>query len=417
MAFSVLMAVSKGNRRYRLLYDVGTSPDGVVENMHRIDIDPNLVEAIVCSHGHFDHTTGIDGLIRTLGRTNMPVLIHPISGVAAASYCRAANRWRYRPRAAERWRMRASTSSRSSSQASCSTGPSWSLGSPSYDRVQTGLPTPASMLHDSWQPDPLVLDDQALKLFGNSFLDQSGQVKSAAGEVVVECLEADGGEDDVVDAVEVSAIPGGHDPPIFDMRDRLLHNKAYRGYPFVESALVLGQLSAGSFFDRRDSVGALVSAVAEPPPAISQNSGEVGLVETVFVMSASRKCGAAGTHAPVYIGQDLQDHAVAFAVPRVQVTAVSPVAGRHQCAIDEEDFPGDLAGQRFRGTADDLGEELSHSMSVLPSGRGTNTKILTQFLKGHVPPQPAQTQTQCSDHIKLRPPADFGCPVRERLNR
>jgi 7,8-dihydropterin-6-yl-methyl-4-(beta-D-ribofuranosyl)aminobenzene 5'-phosphate synthase len=31
----------------------------------------------MCSRGHFDHTTGIDGLIRTLGQTNMPVLIHP----------------------------------------------------------------------------------------------------------------------------------------------------------------------------------------------------------------------------------------------------------------------------------------------------------------------------------------------------
>ncbi|MGH3924952.1 MAG: MBL fold metallo-hydrolase, partial [Pseudonocardiaceae bacterium] len=65
--FSVLVAVSKGDREYRLLYDAGTTPDGVVENMRRLDIDPSSIEAIVCSHGHFDHTTGIDGLIRTLG--------------------------------------------------------------------------------------------------------------------------------------------------------------------------------------------------------------------------------------------------------------------------------------------------------------------------------------------------------------
>jgi hypothetical protein len=29
----------------------------------------------VCSHGHFDHTTGLDGLIRAIGPLNMPVLI------------------------------------------------------------------------------------------------------------------------------------------------------------------------------------------------------------------------------------------------------------------------------------------------------------------------------------------------------
>jgi len=31
----------------------------------------------VLSHGHFDHTTGLDGLARSLGRVNLPVIIHP----------------------------------------------------------------------------------------------------------------------------------------------------------------------------------------------------------------------------------------------------------------------------------------------------------------------------------------------------
>ena len=31
----------------------------------------------MCSHGHFDHTTGTDGVIRAVGRANTPVLIHP----------------------------------------------------------------------------------------------------------------------------------------------------------------------------------------------------------------------------------------------------------------------------------------------------------------------------------------------------
>jgi len=51
-----------------VLFDTGASPDGVLENMRRLDVDPSSIEAIVCSHGHFDHTTGLDGLIRVLGR-------------------------------------------------------------------------------------------------------------------------------------------------------------------------------------------------------------------------------------------------------------------------------------------------------------------------------------------------------------
>src|SRR5208282_4307649 len=70
--FSVLVTVTKAGREHRFLFDAGTSPDGVTENMRRLGIDPGSIEAIVCSHGHFDHTTGIDGLIRAVGRPNMP---------------------------------------------------------------------------------------------------------------------------------------------------------------------------------------------------------------------------------------------------------------------------------------------------------------------------------------------------------
>ena len=75
--FSALVTVTKAGRDHRFLFDAGTSPDGVTENMRRLDIDPYSIEAIVCSHGHFDHTTGIDGLIRAVGRLSLPVLIHP----------------------------------------------------------------------------------------------------------------------------------------------------------------------------------------------------------------------------------------------------------------------------------------------------------------------------------------------------
>lgn len=35
------------------------------------------VDELQAEHGHADHTTGMDGLIRALGQTNLPVLIHP----------------------------------------------------------------------------------------------------------------------------------------------------------------------------------------------------------------------------------------------------------------------------------------------------------------------------------------------------
>ena len=75
--FSALVEVRKGGRVRRLLFDTGITPDGCAGNLRRLGQDPADIEAIICSHGHFDHTTGLSGLIGQLGRANLPVLIHP----------------------------------------------------------------------------------------------------------------------------------------------------------------------------------------------------------------------------------------------------------------------------------------------------------------------------------------------------
>ena len=46
--FSMLVTVAKGGREHRFLFDAGVSPDGVAENMRRLDIDPGCV--VECSH-------------------------------------------------------------------------------------------------------------------------------------------------------------------------------------------------------------------------------------------------------------------------------------------------------------------------------------------------------------------------------
>jgi 7,8-dihydropterin-6-yl-methyl-4-(beta-D-ribofuranosyl)aminobenzene 5'-phosphate synthase len=77
--FSALVDVElAGGVVHRLLFDTGVSPDGMVTNLWRLGLAPHSVEAVVCSHGQFHHTTGLDGFARALGgRTNLPVLIHP----------------------------------------------------------------------------------------------------------------------------------------------------------------------------------------------------------------------------------------------------------------------------------------------------------------------------------------------------
>src|SRR5579859_3666136 len=161
--FSMLITVRKGDRTHRILFDTGISPDGVAANMRRLDIDPGSIEAIICSHGHFDHTTGLDGLARALGRRNMPVLIHP-------------HFWRQRRVAIPgRDPLEIPTTSRS---ALIQAGfdiieerqPSFLFGRSVLitgevartTGYEPGFPPQQALLDGGWQPDPLVLDEQAM---------------------------------------------------------------------------------------------------------------------------------------------------------------------------------------------------------------------------------------------------------------
>jgi 7,8-dihydropterin-6-yl-methyl-4-(beta-D-ribofuranosyl)aminobenzene 5'-phosphate synthase len=65
--FSALVQIRKGSRVRQVLFDTGLTPQGCVENLSRLGRDPAGIEAIVCSHGHADHTTGLSGLIGRLG--------------------------------------------------------------------------------------------------------------------------------------------------------------------------------------------------------------------------------------------------------------------------------------------------------------------------------------------------------------
>jgi 7,8-dihydropterin-6-yl-methyl-4-(beta-D-ribofuranosyl)aminobenzene 5'-phosphate synthase len=161
--FSVLVDVSKDGTRHTVLFDTGLSPDGVAENMRRLQVDPSGIEVIICSHGHFDHTTGLDGLIRGMGTIGLPVLVHP-------------DFWHRRRLAIPgRDPIEIPTTSR---RALLDAGfevieeqqPSFLFdGSllvtgevPRTTGYEPGFPPQQAWLGGRWSPDPLVLDDQAL---------------------------------------------------------------------------------------------------------------------------------------------------------------------------------------------------------------------------------------------------------------
>ncbi|GAA5152213.1 MBL fold metallo-hydrolase [Pseudonocardia eucalypti] len=76
--FAALVTVRRGDRETSLLFDTGLSPDAMVNNADRLGADLSGIQAVVLSHGHFDHAGGLAGLAgRRTGLAAMPMVVHP----------------------------------------------------------------------------------------------------------------------------------------------------------------------------------------------------------------------------------------------------------------------------------------------------------------------------------------------------
>ncbi len=75
--FSALVSVRRGPTTTTLLFDTGLSPDAMVTNAGRIGADLSQIQAVVLSHGHFDHAGGLAGLAGKRGAGSLPMVVHP----------------------------------------------------------------------------------------------------------------------------------------------------------------------------------------------------------------------------------------------------------------------------------------------------------------------------------------------------
>jgi 7,8-dihydropterin-6-yl-methyl-4-(beta-D-ribofuranosyl)aminobenzene 5'-phosphate synthase len=186
--FSALVSVTAGGTTTSVLFDTGLSPDAMITNADRLGLDLSNLHAVVLSHGHFDHAGGLAGLAGRRDTRSMPMVVHPLVWTRRRLALPGAS--------PEEW----PTLSR---RALTSEGfevierrqPSLLLNGSvlitgEIDRTtdfEHGMPPTHQRWSDpGWEPDPLVLDDQALVVHvgGKGLLVMTGCAHAGAVNIV-----------------------------------------------------------------------------------------------------------------------------------------------------------------------------------------------------------------------------------------
>ena len=161
--FSMLVTIERGPRRTHVVFDTGMTPNAMTDNMRRLGVNARDVEVVVLSHGHFDHTTGLDGFVRVVGRPNIPVVVHPglwtkrrlaIPGLDPIEIPTMSKRAlvdaRFEVVEQREPSLLFDRSVLITGEVARTTG------------FETGMPFHEAHGDHGWEPDPLILDDQAL---------------------------------------------------------------------------------------------------------------------------------------------------------------------------------------------------------------------------------------------------------------
>lgn len=163
--FGALITTRIGREVHQLVFDTGSSPDGFSWNSEVLGVDLAEVEGVVLSHGHFDHTGGLDGVLRKAKRRPLPLYAHP-------------HIWRKREQPGSRLSAYGSPTLDRASVESHSvtvhenTGPALLAAStalitgeiPRNSEFERGVPQQKAFVSDEWVEDEKTWDDQAIIL-------------------------------------------------------------------------------------------------------------------------------------------------------------------------------------------------------------------------------------------------------------
>ena len=157
-----LISVASEGKRGTVLLDTGSTVGGLVHNLHALGADAREIETIVLSHGHFDHTVGLNGLAKQL-QPLPPLLVHPDFWLRRRLALPGREPFELPTTSLEK--LQAAGFKVVEERRPSPLLNNGLLATGEIERTtdfEQGLALHQALRDEEWKPDPLVYDDQAL---------------------------------------------------------------------------------------------------------------------------------------------------------------------------------------------------------------------------------------------------------------
>jgi 7,8-dihydropterin-6-yl-methyl-4-(beta-D-ribofuranosyl)aminobenzene 5'-phosphate synthase len=82
---SILVETTSADSKSTILMDAGPPADVALQNAHVLKVDIHSLDAIVISHGHYDHAGGLIQILGSIGRPTL-VVAHPLAFAPKFAY-------------------------------------------------------------------------------------------------------------------------------------------------------------------------------------------------------------------------------------------------------------------------------------------------------------------------------------------
>ncbi len=197
---AMLIRTRVGQETHTILFDAGLTQEGMLTNAENMKLDLSPIEAIVVSHGHFDHSGALLKVLEKLNRKGLPILVHEdMFKVRGTEKDGKLSKLPPFP-SEEQLESRGAKLVRTKEPCLLAGDTMLVMGEvPRLTEFEQGFPPGRLLVDGQWQPDPWMWDDRGvvIKVRGKGLVVISGCAHSGIVNNVRYAQELTGGEEPI----------------------------------------------------------------------------------------------------------------------------------------------------------------------------------------------------------------------------